>query len=249
MPRSQASVAVLAVIPARIGSTRLPEKVLLKLCGKPLVAYAIESAKSSNRLARVIVATDAERVKAVVEGYDTECWLTPPELASGTDRVAWTARKLPQYEIVLNIQADEPFLSPRDIDLLVDTMLWRKEVHIATLAIISSSEREFHSPDVVKLVMNADNHALYFSRSPIPYGSESFLKHIGIYAYRREALLRLADTPPSPLERIERLEQLRALQLGYNIAVGLIEERRPFISVDTAEELEEAERLLCGKSS
>ncbi len=238
--------ATLGVIPARIGSTRLPKKVIANLCGKTLISYVIDAAKNSRRLERIIVATDSQQVKAMVERYGIECWVSSSSFASGTDRTAFVAKQLNQYDLVINIQADEPFLRGEDIDLLVETLEREKKAQLGTLAILSDKQEEFDDPDVVKVVKRDDDLALYFSRSPIPYNASGFLKHIGIYGYRRDALLELANTEPTLLEKVERLEQLRALQLGYNIIVGMIEGERTFISVDTPEDLKRAERELCG---
>lgn len=235
----------LVVIPARYGSTRLPGKPLVLLKGKPLIQYAYEIAKRS--LAdKVIIATDDRRVLEVAQGFGAEVVLTSKEHPSGTDRVAEVVREM-EVQYVVNLQCDEPLLPSHYIDLLFSA-LEEKGVDMATL--VSPLEPdELTDPNVVKVVMDREGFALYFSRAPIPFSRDKkgvrrglYWRHIGIYGYRKEALLWFTALPPSPLEEEEKLEQLRALENGMRILLIPCEYRSP--SVDTEEDLKRLEPLL-----
>jgi len=243
------------VIPARWASQRFPGKVLAPLAGRPLVLHACEIARRVRTAQRVVVATDDERVRAVVRAAGFEAALTDPAHPSGTDRVAEVARRM-DAEIVVGLQADEPLLSPADLDALVERLADDPELPLATLAAPLDDRGQWLDPNAVKVVVDARGRALYFSRAPIPStgpadgaaggpppGPPACARlHVGVYAWRRAALLAFAGLPPSPLERAERLEQLRALTAGWPIAV-LPASGRPF-GVDTPEDLERAERRL-----
>ena len=236
---------ILGVIPARIASTRFPEKVIANLNGKPLIGYVIENALRCNQIDKIIVATDSNKVESIALKYGVETMISDKPFISGSDRVAWVAEQLPEYKYVINIQADEPFLESNYIDLLATSMLKNNEFDIGTLAAHSSDKREYMSDSVVKIVIDKKQRALYFSRSPIPFNSpNSFLQHIGIYAYKREALMRLSSSKKSAMEKSEKLEQLRALEEGYSIRVEIIYPIKKMISIDTKEELEEAEAII-----
>lgn len=212
------------VIPARLGSTRLPEKPLLRQTGKYLVQHVYERAAAARLARRVIVATDDQRIVDAVRSFGGEVVLTRADHASGTDRVAEVAAGL-REEIVLNVQGDEPLIEPRDIDSLIELMR-QPGTEMGTLAVPMASLEDYASPTVVKVVCDDAGRALYFSRSPIPHARNGvpdlslLLQHLGIYAFRREFLLRIPQLPPHPLERMEQLEQLRVLASGGAIHVG-----------------------------
>jgi 3-deoxy-manno-octulosonate cytidylyltransferase (CMP-KDO synthetase) len=219
------------VIPARYGSTRLPGKPLLKSTGKYLIQHVYEQACRSKRAGEVIVATDDPRIQAAVAGFGGRVVMTRRDHPSGTDRVAEVARGL-DADVIVNVQGDEPLIEPRDLDLLPELLAGDPEAQLATLAVPLTSLEAYASPNVVKVVRDRRGRALYFSRSPIPMvrdgqpdlngGSQLFLQHLGLYAYRRKALLELAALPPDPIEESEKLEQLRVLALGWRIQVGVV---------------------------
>jgi 3-deoxy-manno-octulosonate cytidylyltransferase (CMP-KDO synthetase) len=228
------------VIPARFDSKRLPGKPLLAQTGRPLIAHVIERARSAGEVARVIVATDDDRIRRAAEAAGAEGMMTAPTHRCGTERVAEVARALTGEDLFVNLQGDEPEMEPADIDLLVGT-LREAGTPLATLAAPLSGEDAFRDPSVVKVVTDDRGDALYFSRAPIPHdrdgsGDAKPLRHLGIYAYTREALLSFASLSPSPLERSERLEQLRALQAGMRIRVALVREAPP--GIDTMDAYE-----------
>jgi 3-deoxy-D-manno-octulosonate cytidylyltransferase len=195
-------------------------------------------------LDRVVVLTDDERIAQAVEAFGGDCEMTPADCASGTDRIAWAARRW-DAAAVINIQGDEPLIDPEEISRIAEHLAANPQDPVVTLATPATPE-EMANPNAVKVVLARDGAALYFSRSPIPYprheGGFSPLKHLGIYGYQRDALLRLAGLPPSPLERGESLEQLRALENGMGIRVLIVD--RASIGVDTAEDLERVEKIL-----
>jgi 3-deoxy-manno-octulosonate cytidylyltransferase (CMP-KDO synthetase) len=192
----------------------------------------------------VVVLTDDERIARAVEAFGGEWEMTPADCASGTDRIAWAARHW-NAAAVINIQGDEPLIDPEEISRIAEHLAANPEDAVVTLATPAAPE-EMANPNAVKVVLARDGSALYFSRSPIPYprgeGGAAPLKHVGIYGYQRDALLRLAGLPPTPLERSESLEQLRALENGIPIRVLIVD--RASIGVDTAEDLERVEKLL-----
>ena len=196
-------------------------------------------------LERVVVLTDDERIVRAVEGFGGEVEMTPADCASGTDRIAWAARRWDAASAIINIQGDEPLIDPEEISRIAGHLAAHPEDPVVTLATPAAPE-EMGNPNAVKVVLAQGGAALYFSRAPIPYprqeGGFAPLKHLGIYGYQREALLRLAALPPSPLERSESLEQLRALENGMGIRVLIVD--RASIGVDTAEDLERVERIL-----
>ena len=206
------------IIPARMGSTRFPGKVLAPILGKPMVQYVWESAREAG-LEEVWIATDSEEVMRVAGGFGARVVLTPADLPSGTDRVAFVAKDLP-HEWVLGLQADEPLLEPAAIDLLVKSLRDNPGMEMATLAIPDDDPASLENGDVVKVVVNYKSEALYFSRAPLVSGAAGgFLRHLGVYAYRKSALLRFCGAAPGVLEVAERLEQLRALEMGFKIHV------------------------------
>ena len=246
--------ATIAIIPARFHSTRLPGKALAPIAGRPMVWHVAARTRRARGLARVIVATDDARIVDAVAATGAEAVLTRADHPSGTDRLAEVVAGL-DVGVVVNVQGDLPLLDPAMVERLVARMAGDPKLPMATLATPIADEAEWRSPHVVKVVCDAGGRALYFSRSPIPHdrdgsrpaGEPLGWRHIGMYAYRRDVLLRLAALPPSPLERRERLEQLRALEHG--IAIGVVEwtAAEPLIEVDTEADLERARTAMNGR--
>jgi len=239
------------VIPARYDSSRLPGKALLPLAGKPMLQWVHERA-SSSRAAEVIIATDDERIATAARAFGADVAMTARAHLSGTDRIAEVAatRGWADADIVVNVQGDEPLIPPAIIDQVARLLDANARADIATLAARIDAAAEFNDQNVVKVACDGTGRALYFSRAPIPCNRDApvmltpaSLRHIGIYAYRVGALRRLASLPPSRLEQIEKLEQLRALENGMEIRVELAKER-PLADVNTAADLERAERAL-----
>lgn len=221
------------VIPARMASTRLPRKMLLSDTGKPLIQHTYEAALRARRPAGVCVATDHDEIFQAVRRFGGQVQLTSPDLASGTDRVAEVARSLPDAEILVNVQGDEPEIAGEAIDRVLSLLEENPSGVMATLATPIRSRALLDDPACVKVVFAEDGRALYFSRSVIPHPREwsdellqqeppLFHQHVGLYAYRRDFLLRLAAMPPSRLETTEKLEQLRVLEAGHSIFVGVV---------------------------
>ncbi len=235
---------VVGAIPARYSSTRLPGKVLMPIAGKPMIEHVWRRASQAAGLDRVVVLTDDRRIAEAAAGFGADCEMTPDGCASGTDRVAWAARSW-RAAAVVNIQGDEPLIEPAAITALAQHLRDRPGDPVATLA-APAVEGDLENPDVVKVVVDSRGYALYFSRAPIPYprgeGGAAPQRHVGIYGYQRDALLRLAALPPTPLERSESLEQLRALENGISIRVLPVE--RAWWGVDTIEDLQTVDRFL-----
>jgi 3-deoxy-manno-octulosonate cytidylyltransferase (CMP-KDO synthetase) len=245
------SLSFRAVIPARYDSSRLPGKALLPLAGKPMLQWVHERARAS-RAAEVLVATDDERIASAARGFGAQVAMTARMHVSGTDRIAEVAaaRGWKDDDIVVNVQGDEPLIPPVIIDQVADLLAQNTRADIATLAAKIDSLADFNDPNNVKVACEAGGRALYFSRAAIPCNRDapttlpaSCLRHVGIYAYRVASLRRLASLPPGRLEHIEKLEQLRALENGMEIRVALAAER-PLADVNTAADLERAERAL-----
>jgi 3-deoxy-manno-octulosonate cytidylyltransferase (CMP-KDO synthetase) len=222
------------VIPARYASTRLPRKMLLRETGKTLLQHTYEAACAAQKPAGVIIATDHVEIAREVESFRGDFVMTNPECASGTDRVAEVARKIPQAEILVNVQGDEPEMSPDNIDRVIELLEQNQTAGMATLATRMPSAEQLANPACVKVVFDDAGRALYFSRSPIPFVRDPdlsrpfndpplFHQHLGIYAYRRDVLLKVAAMQPSTLEQAEKLEQLRMLQAGGTILVTVVE--------------------------
>ncbi len=239
------------VIPARFDSSRLPGKALLPLAGKPMLQWVHERARSSHA-AQVLVATDDERIASAARGFGAEVAMTARTHVSGTDRIAEVAaaRGWQDGDIVVNVQGDEPLIPPVIIDQVAALLETHARADIATLASRIENITDLNDPNQVKVACDGTGRALYFSRAPIPWNRDAAtsltpasLRHIGIYAYRVGALRRLAALPPGRLEQIEKLEQLRALENGMEIRVALAAER-PLADVNTAADLERAERAL-----
>lgn len=246
MKESPPGVAV--VIPARYGASRLPGKPLAQIDGRPMIWYVWENARKSRCATHVLVATDDERIADAVRGFGGEARMTSPGCTSGTDRVAEAARGLSE-EIIINLQGDEPMMDPSVIDAVAGPLLTDPVVSMGTAAIVQEDPEEFLSSSVVKVVVDDRGDALYFSRAPIPHwrdaGSGNYRKHLGIYGYRKDFLLRLSGLPPSPLEKAECLEQLRVLQSGGKIRV--VDVTFDSVGVDTPEDLRVVERKICAR--
>jgi 3-deoxy-manno-octulosonate cytidylyltransferase (CMP-KDO synthetase) len=266
LPFTLTESSVVAIIPARYHSTRLPGKPLVDIAGRPMIEHVYRRAAEARTISAVIVATDDDRIRRTVEDFGGAVWLTRPDHPSGTDRLAEVAAGL-SCRIVVNVQGDEPLIDPAAIDEVVQVLLDDPSLEMSTACRPFQSLDEFRSPQVVKVVRDLHGRALYFSRSPIPYvtaaapavGSSpasdtapllarstgpaaitqppaAARAHVGLYAYRRDVLLRLAALPPTELERAESLEQLRALANG--IGVQVVDTAHRAAGVDTPEDLE-----------
>ena len=236
---------VIAIIPARHDSSRLPGKALAEIGGVPMIVRVWRQARMARSIARVIVATDDRRIADAVRAAGGEAEMTSAAHSSGTDRIAEVARRI-EAEIYLNVQGDQPFVAPADLDALAAPMIADAGLAMATLATPISDAGEWADPNKVKVVCDARGDALYFSRSPIPCERDgggvpaAALRHIGVYGYRRDFLLRFAALEPGVLEQIEKLEQLRALERGYRIRV--VRSLAPSLEVDTPADLARANR-------
>jgi 3-deoxy-manno-octulosonate cytidylyltransferase (CMP-KDO synthetase) len=243
------SLRVTGIIPARWHSTRLEGKVLAEINGKPMVQHVYELCCQARLLSSTLIATDDVRVEAAARGFGAPVVLTSSDHQSGTDRVAEAARSL-DCDVVVNIQGDEPMLNPVMINEVVAPLEKFPEVEFSTLKQRIINEDELNNPAVVKVVVDVDHYALYFSRSLIPYptpgNSIETFEHIGIYAYRSTCLAKLAQLRPTPLEKSEGLEQLRALENGIRLYVVESGCRVKGISVDTPDDLEEVRQLMKG---
>jgi 3-deoxy-manno-octulosonate cytidylyltransferase (CMP-KDO synthetase) len=225
-------LAATVVIPARYASTRFPAKIIAAETGRPLVQHVVDQVRRCGRVREVIVAADDERIATALRPFETKVVMTSPSHQSGTDRIAEVARGLAD-EIIVNVQGDEPDIDPELIDSLIDVLLKHDDMPMATVATPFAHARDIENPNLVKVVTDQRHCAIYFSRAVIPYDRDrhangaplgagpggAYRKHLGIYAYEREALLTLSTTPVCELERLEKLEQLRALYLGMKIFV------------------------------
>lgn len=229
---------VLCVIPARYDSTRLPGKPLADIAGKPMIQRVYERAATAKMPELVVVATDDARVLAAMESFGGKALMTAKDHPTGTDRLAEVAGVYDNYDVIINVQGDEPLIAPEIIDALAAAFTEEPELKMATV-MTEIEDAEKNNPNNVKVVTDKNGYALYFSRSLIPYprtaGVVPVYKHIGIYAYRRDFLLAYAKMQPTPLEQSESLEQLRALENGYRIKV--IKTDCKFVGVDTPEDL------------
>ncbi|MBZ5526758.1 MAG: 3-deoxy-manno-octulosonate cytidylyltransferase [Acidobacteriia bacterium] len=243
---------VVVVIPARYGAVRLPGKPLVALAGKPMIQRVWERAKMAQRVTRVIVATDDQRIVQAVEGFGGEARMTRPEHRSGTERIAEVAAHT-EGEVFVNVQGDEPLLNPAAVDAAVAALLEEPAAAVATVATPVKTPADIMDPNVVKTVLDFDGNALYFSRAPIPWVRDEqqrvharHLKHLGLYVFQRDALLEFPTLPQGELERVEQLEQLRWMENGWKIRVAEI----PYdsVSVDVPEDVARVEALLAAES-
>jgi 3-deoxy-manno-octulosonate cytidylyltransferase (CMP-KDO synthetase) len=239
---------VVVVIPARYGSTRLPGKPLVSLAGQPMIRRVYERAKSAQNVDRVIVATDDERIVKAVETFGGEARMTRADHRTGTERVAEVAAHV-EGEIFVNVQGDEPLLDPVAVETAVRALLEEPQTLVSTVATPIRTPGDIMDPNAVKVVLDFDDNALYFSRAPIPWVRDTaskiqvrHLKHLGLYAFQRDALLEYPTLPQGELEKIEQLEQLRWLENGWKIRVA--EVQHDAISVDVPEDVARVEKLL-----
>jgi len=266
-PPSNPKTKAVAIIPARYDSVRLPGKALLEIAGKPMICWVVERALAARNIARAIVATDDERIANAVEAAGYEAVMTSARHRSGTDRIAEAAASLGDAEIIVNVQGDEPLISPDTIERAVKALSEDAHAGIVTTWEPIASTAEVLSPDVVKVVVDERERAIYFSRSPVPYPRDAarqhgsleaaienepgllaaFRKHTGLYVYRRDVLLAFATWPQSALERLESLEQLRALEHGVKITA--IKASTASIGVDTVTDLQRVRAAMKGSSS
>lgn len=254
---------VIAIIPARYASTRLPGKMLLEIAGKPLILHTLGQARKAANVSRVIVATDDARILAVVRENGGEAMMTSADHRSGSDRLAEVAATFPADSIIVNVQGDEPTISPRTIEAAVDALKNDPAADMSTTCERIGSKQELLNGNVVKVVTGDGGYAVYFSRSPVPFPREAalrwggdpgraideepevlsvFRKHTGLYVYRREFLLRFSQMEPTMLEKLEMLEQLRALENGAKIRVVEVEDSS--VGVDTIEDFERAREII-----
>lgn len=241
-------IKVLAVIPARYGSTRLPGKPLAKIAGKPMIQHVVERVRKAQTVSRIVVATDDQRIVDAVKAFGGEAILTRADHATGTDRVAEVAVHIPAA-IYVNVQGDEPLVDPGIVDAVVAAMLEDESIEIGTPCSAITRQADIMDPNVTKVVRDFEGNGLYFSHAPIPWVRDTgdtvtarHWKHIGIYAFRRDVLLEIPTLPPGDLERVEKLEQLRWLENGFRIRV--VETEYDAISVDVPADIERVERVL-----
>lgn len=253
---------IVAIIPARLSSTRLPNKLLLPIAGKPLILWTVGQAKKARNVSRVIVATDSEEILRVIQESGNEAVLTNAEHQSGSDRIGEVAENSPADSIVVNVQGDEPLIEPSTIEKAVEAILQNDSIQMATTCEPIHDIKDVLSSDVVKVVTDEQGFAIYFSRSPIPFPREAvkkfgglenalreekgllslYRKHTGLYVYRREFLLKYTKLEQTDLEKTEMLEQLRALENGLRIKV--VEVIDSSVGVDTAKDYERARRII-----
>ncbi len=239
------SPKALVVIPARYGSTRLPGKPLLTIGGKPLIELVYRQALLIESASRVVVATDDHRIQDAVKSFGGEALMTSKDHVSGSDRIAEVAEKMPEYDIVVNIQGDEPFIDPGSVDSIIKPLTADPSLNVTTLCTPVLAE-EAHEKNVTCVVRDINGYAIYFSRLPIPCDRDGdskespFFKHLGVYGFRSDFLLYYSRLDPTPLEKLEKLEQLRILEHGHKILC--VETRADSIGVDSEEDLLHAEK-------
>jgi len=234
----------LCVIPARLASTRLPRKMLALIQGQPMIQRTYLNARECADFSRCVVATDSQEIADVIEAVGGEVIMTSAELETGSDRVAFVAKQYSDMEVVVNLQGDEPFITPNILSALLSPYHHGLSPDMATIAYPILSEEEYRNPNVVKVICDQANYALYFSRSPIPYyrdmpDTHPALHHVGLYAYKHSVLQTFSQLEQTPLEKVEKLEQLRALENGTKIYVTAINQRT--LEINTPEELESAQ--------
>ena len=242
---------ITSIIPARYASSRLPGKPLALIGGIPMIQHVYQQVKKVKQIQEIIVASDDQRIANVVIGFGGQVILTSSDHQNGTERCAEVVQNRSDIDLVINIQGDEPFIAPEQIELLIEQLILQKS-GIATLAKQLDNEADWLNPNIVKVLFNTNREVLYFSRAPLPFHrdhqnhswdiSQSYYKHFGLYGYYRDALLEIAQLPPSPLEQAESLEQLRWLENGYRIGIALTEVET--IAVDTPEDLVAANKWM-----
>jgi len=239
---------VLVVVPARYASVRFPGKPLAQIAGRPMIQHVVERLREAASAPRIVVATEDQRIKDAVTSFGAEAIMTRADHRTGTDRVAEVAVHIPAA-IYINVQGDEPLIDSATVDAVIQALAGDDAMHIATPCAPITRPNDIMDPNVVKVVRDFDGNALYFSRAPIPWVRDTgakvaaeHWKHIGIYGYRRDALLEFPTLPPGELERIEQLEQLRWLENGFHI--GVVETDYDSVSVDVPADVERVEKLL-----
>jgi len=243
---------IVGIIPARFASSRLMGKPLANIGGKPMLRHTWEQVKKSRLLNEVIIAVDDQKVFDVAKGFGAEVYMTPKDVPTGSDRIAYIAKNFTSAEIIVNIQGDEPFIHPQMIDEAIEPLLFDKSVNISTLAKKITTVEEYKSKSIPKLVFDYENYALFFSRSPIPFvrdaknnleriASAEIFKHIGLYVFRRDSLFKFTNLKATVLEQAEKLEQLRMLENGMKIKIVTTE--FDSFSVDTPKDLELARKI------
>ncbi|MGB5872975.1 MAG: 3-deoxy-manno-octulosonate cytidylyltransferase [Bacteroidota bacterium] len=252
--RAQASSRTVVVIPARFASKRLPGKPLMEIAGKPMIQHVFERASKARSVDAVLVATDDKRIASAVEAFGGHAVMTPGDIRSGTDRIAFVAKSLTDSDTIINVQGDEPLIDPLIIDQTTAPMLEDHTIPVATPIRQIQTEEDLLNPNTTKVVIDNKQNCLYFSRSPIPYCRDDtnerrfhvqrFYKHIGLYVFKREFLLRYAAMPRTPLEHAEKLEQLRILEHGFRIRAVPTEYES--VPVDTPADLERVRAMMRG---
>ena len=236
------------IIPARYASTRLPAKPLLEVKNKPIIQYVYEAAIKSKLANEVIIATDDERIKKAAEAFGANCELTKTDHKCGSDRIAEVALRHDDFDNILNLQGDEPQITPEVIDLAINTLTKDNDTDISTLVREITDENQINNPNCVKCVFDKDFNALYFSRCPIPYARNKnhspYYAHIGIYGYKKESLIKMTQLNQAPIEQQESLEQLRALYNGMKIKVA-VTTLNP-TGIDTIEDFEKFKKIIEG---
>ncbi|MDP1676348.1 MAG: 3-deoxy-manno-octulosonate cytidylyltransferase [Bacteroidota bacterium] len=246
---------IIGIIPSRYASTRLPAKPLVDICGKPMIQRVYEQAKKSALLTDVVIATDDERIESAVKAFGGNVQMTPVDIQSGSDRIALIAKNY-QADIVVNIQGDEPMIDPKLIDQTIQLLIDDATAVVGTAVKKTTTHQDVFNPNIVKVVLDNNNYALYFSRSPIPYVRDAkkdhewfartqFYKHFGIYVYRADFLQHYTTLKQSPLEITEKLEQLRILENGYKIKCAVTEYES--LPVDTPEDLQKIIALISNR--
>ena len=234
------------IIPARYGSSRLEGKPLLKACNKPIIQWVWEKAKSCPLVDRVIIATDDERIYNTCKDFNAEVEITSSDHKSGSDRIAEVARRHPEIRYIINLQGDEPLIEQKNIELVIKGVLEDEKADISTLVREIKNSQEVENPNLVKCVFDINNYALYFSRSKIPFerneNKTKFYGHLGIYGFKREALFKMTELKQSSYEMAESLEQLRALQNGMKIKIGIVDNVP--IGIDTMEDFEKFKTMV-----
>ena len=249
---------IIAVIPARYASVRLPAKPLVDLCGKPMIQHVYERAAQAKLVDEVVVATDDDRIAERVKKFGGKVAMTPSDIRSGSDRVAYVANTLTDTDIVINVQGDEPLIVPHMIDEAVQPLIDDTSIQVGTLVKKITSAEELHNPNIVKVVLDDMNFGIYFSRSPIPYLRDGasmndwhtrhqYYKHIGLYVYRRKFLLQFSQWDESTLEKTEKLEQLRIIEHGYKIKTALTE--FDSVPIDTPDDVKKVKEIMMKQTS
>jgi 3-deoxy-manno-octulosonate cytidylyltransferase (CMP-KDO synthetase) len=243
---------VIVVIPARHASVRFPGKPLASIGGKPMIQHVVEGVRQARSVSKVVVATDEDEIKKAVESFGGQAVLTRHDHRTGTDRVAEVAAHL-SADVYVNVQGDEPLIDPGTVDSLIEAILGDSAIQVATSCTAISQPNDIMDPNIVKVVRDFDGNALYFSRAPIPWVRDTaetvavrHWKHLGLYAFRRAALLEFPTLPPGDLERVEQLEQLRWIENGFHIAV--VETDYDAVSVDVPADVERVEKLLAARA-